>query len=257
MARSNKTILKLVQKIGQAIGSDEIDALSETIEVDDITSILEDTYEEIINRKDWEFLKGRVLQMDERLAGDTQLNRLTIPADVTRVSCIRYRDDNTDRESYKDLTYLPACDFVAQMQGRNPNEDNVTTIINDDGVSLFVYTDKAPQYWTSFDESRIEFDAYDVARGSGVQVADTVIIADIVPVVDFTDPTAVLPIPLRMEQLILNEAISTAAVRLRQTADPRADRLARRQNIALKEHEPTTRKDTLEANYGRRTRSGR
>lgn len=253
---TKKTILKLVQRLGEAIGADEIDSLGETIEATEIANILSDAYEEIISRRSWEFLTGRVRQLDVRAGGSTQLNTLTIPADVTRVVCVKYRSDSSV-ESYKVLTYLTACGFVEKVQARNPADDNITTIVNEDGVNLFILTDKAPQYYTSFDEELITFDGYDSTRGTGNLIADSVIIADVMPIVDFTDASAVLPIPERMEQLIYNEAISICSIRLRQTVDPKAESTARRQRIALRELEPRTNKDTEEKNYGRQTRSGR
>ena len=77
------------------------------------------------------------------------------------------------------------------------------------------------------------------------------------PVTDFTDPTAVLNIPERMESLMFNEALSTCNYRLRQTADPRTDRIARRQGISLRRNEVKTKTDLKEATYGRTSRSGR
>ena len=50
---AKKTILQLVQKLGESIGSDEIDTLNETIEASEIASILQQVYEEVIERKRW------------------------------------------------------------------------------------------------------------------------------------------------------------------------------------------------------------
>lgn len=256
MAKRN--ILQLVQQLGEGIGSDEIDSLDETIEASEIATILAQTVTEVISRKRWEFIKDRVRQLDERLGGSTQLNTLVIPSDVTRINCLRYRDTNNDTiTSFIDLTYMQPCEFMEFVQSRNSADANITAIANADGVLINVLTDNAPTRWTSFDEETITFDAYDATVGTGNLITDSVIIADIVPVIDYTDATATLKVPERMETLIFNEALSTCNYRLRQTADPRADRLARRQHISLRENEHITNKDTQESNYGRRSRSGR
>jgi len=254
---AKKTILQIVKTVGQRIGADEIDALDETIESLDIVGVLIGVYEEVISRKSWEFLRGHPRQLDPIEGGSLQYNTLNIPDDVTRVEKLTYRDDNISNESYKELIYLSAAEFVATVQRRNPIDDNVTTIVNDDGVRLFIETDKPPKYWTSFDEEVITFDAYDLDRGIGNLASDSVIIADIIPAVDFTDPAAVLPVPRRMETLIINDAISTAAVALRQTSDPKAEQVARRQSIAMRDLAVRTNQDTMEKTYGRRSRSGR
>ena len=49
---AKKTILQLVQQLGEGIGSDEIDELNETIEASEIANILEQTVELIISFSD-------------------------------------------------------------------------------------------------------------------------------------------------------------------------------------------------------------
>lgn len=255
MAKRN--ILQLVQQIGEAIGSDEIDSLDETIEASEIATILQQSVDEVISRKRWEFLKDRVRQLTQRGVGSTQLNTLLIPTDVTRVTCLKYRNTDNTVTEFTQINYMQPCDFLALVQARNSTDANVTAIANDDGVLINVITDAPPTCWTSFDEEVITFDAYDAVTGTGNLVADSVIIADIVPVIDYSDPSATLSMPERMESLIYNEALSTCNYRLRQTRDPKADRVALRQHRAMREQEHVTTKDTQEINHGRRTRSGR
>lgn len=255
---AKRTILQLVQQLGEAIGSDEIDTLNETIEASEIATILEQTVTEIISRKRWEFLKDRVRQLDARAGGSTQLNTLVIPDDVTRINCVRYRDtNNTNVTTFLDVTYMQPCEFIQFVQARDSADTNITAIANDDGVLINVLTDNTPTRWTSFDEENITFDAYDASVGTGNLIADSVIIADIVPVIDYTDPTATLKVPERMESLIFNEALSYSNYRLRQTRDPKADLVAARQHRSLREQEHKTNKDEKVLNHGRRSRSGR
>ena len=89
---AKKTLLKIVQLIGERIGTDEIDTLGETIEVDEIVSVLELTYDEILDRRDWEFLRDRTLKLKNRDVTDTKLFNLDIPSAVTRLQCVKYRD---------------------------------------------------------------------------------------------------------------------------------------------------------------------
>lgn len=251
---AKKTLLRMVQLIGERVGSDEIDTLNETIEAVEIVSILELTYDEILDRRDWEFLRDRTLRMKNRAVGDNKLFNLDIPSAVTKIQCLKYRDIN---DKFPELEYVEACVFIERLDGRNEGDANVTAIANDDGVLLKIITDKPPTFYTSFDEDTISFDAYDASRGAGNQAGDTVILANVKPVMDFTDPTATFPIPERMGTMLLNEAMATAGVQLRQVVDSRAERIARRQGITLRELEPKTRRDKQEKKHGRRTRSGR
>lgn len=250
---AKRTILKLVQDLGEGINTDEIDSLAETEEVVRIVNILKQSVQEILDRKTWEFMKDKVRQLDDRVDA-TQLNTLLIPDDVVLIKCLRYKDDNG---KFYDVQYLQACDFIEKLQARTSTQADIDIITNSDGVELLVKNDIVPQYWTSFDEETITFDAYNLATGSGNLIADSVIIADVMPVTDFTDPTAVLNMPERMETLVFNEALVTCNYRIRQTRDPRADRVARRQGISLRENEHKTNKDKKVRRYGRQTRSGR
>lgn len=251
---AKRTILKLIQDLGSAIQSDEIDSLTETVEVIDMGKILERTYKEVISRKDYEFTRDKVLQLDARDVADTKLNNLTIPLSVTRLQCVKYVGANG---KFTELCYKTPKDFINLVHARNVADSNITAILNDDGVAINTITDAPPNYYTSFDEETLTFDAYDSSRGVGNLVADSVIIATIIPAVDFTDPTAVLPIPERLEPLIFTEAQATMNYELRQTADPNSERRARKQGIALRDLEPKTQHDEQEINYGRRPRSGR
>ena len=247
---AKKTILQFVQEIGSAISSDEIDELDESTETTDIQTILKQTFEEIISRKTWKFTKDRPRQLDVRTS--TLKCNLTIPLDVTRIQCLKYADTNG---KLRELDFLEPCDFVTKTYERNPELDMVDTILNADGVPLYIINDTPPRYWTSFDETEVTLDAYETTRSDGVVHTDSVIIATITPVVDWENPVALIPIPERMEVLLLNEAIATANYRLRQTRDPRSERIASRQNISLRENEPKTKDIEQEKTYGRRKRS--
>ncbi len=254
---AKRTILQLVQELGEGIGSDEIDSLDETIEASEIASILKQTVDVIISRKRWEFLKDRVRQLDARVTTSTQLNTLTIPSDVTRVNCLKYRNTENTRTEFTLIEYMQPCEFLEFVQARDSTDSNITAIANEDGVLINVITDAPPTRWTSFDEELITFDAYDAALGTGNLIVDSVIIADIVPVIDYTDASATLKLPERMESLVYNEALSTCNYRLRQTRDPKADRVALQQHRALREQEHITNKDEKEINHGRHSHSGR
>ena len=249
-----KTILTLMQKIADAIDSDEIDSIDETIEATKIMGILEDTYQEVIDRRTWEFIKDRLLPLEARQAGDP-INLLRIPEAVSKIDDIKHYNSTTSQPM--SLTYLEPLPFVNFVMQRNPDRDDVDVILSTDGIALYIANDIPPQYYTSFNETTITFDAYETVKGAGNQVADSVIMAHVLPVVDFTDPTATLPIPKRMETLILNEAIATANYRLRQTRDPRSERIASRQHKQLKQLETKTSNDRKVRTYGRRTSSTR
>ena len=254
---ANKTLLEIVQIVGRCISSDEIDELDETTEASDILAFVKMAFEDVIDRREWEFTKHQVRALDAREAGDTQINRLIIPLEIMQLSglFVRYRTPVDGRTHiFKELCYLSPHEFLVHVQQGNENDSNITTILNDDGVPMLIRNDIPPTYYTSFDEYHIWFDAYDSSLGTGNRAGDAVILGNFFPLVNWGSGSATLPVPERVERLIVNEAISIAAVRLRQTADPIANRNAQRIFNRLRESEPRVYKDTDEINYGRRKR---
>ena len=86
---ATRTLLKYVQLIMSSMDSDEVDTYDETVESVQVADILEQTYFEIIDRRDWEYLKHRVRQLD---TGSGTVVDLTIPSDVLHIELVRYKE---------------------------------------------------------------------------------------------------------------------------------------------------------------------
>lgn len=253
---AKRTLLQLVQDLSASINGDEVDTLTESVEVMDIVTFLRLAFDEVISRRDWEFLKNRPVTCSARSVGDAQINRLKIPTNVSRVNLtVKYRTPNDDTDSkFKTLKYLSPLEFLEVVLAPNEPDTNVSVITNTEGVEMLIYNDRAPTYYTSFDEEYLWFDSYDATEGAGVVAADTIIIADVIPTMDWTEPTATLPVPEQMEQLIFNEALLLCSFRLRQMPDPTAQIIASRQYAKMVSLEAKTTRDVTEIDYGRRRR---
>lgn len=248
---SKYTLLQMVQKVGRAINSDEIDALGETIEADDIQNILMDTLRDIMIRRDWEFLKDKPATL---LAGANAIS-LSIPTTVRHVQNVRYRTEQDGVVSrYTTLKYMRPDDFICMLQ-RNSAADPAVTTITVNGVELFAQTNRPPRYWTTFDETNIYMDSYDSSIDpTGLDHTKSVILATLY--LDYTGSDAatwVAPIPEVLFQQWLQEAIADASVTLRQIENPRAERKARRLFVSNGRDEPVTHRDASQeiVNYGR------
>ena len=254
---AKRTILELVQDVGASIGSDEIDELDETQEATDILTLLKVAFTAVINRRDWEFMKNRVRQLDVRDGGDTQINRLALPSDAARIDdlLLKYKtSDDGDSVEYQTLQYMSPVDFIEYVLLPNSEDDAVDTILNSDNVPMLIYNDRSPSYFTSFDEEYIWFDAYNSAQETGNSAERTMCICTVYPEVDWEEGGDTLPVPESMETLVYNEALVLCAARLRQTNDPYAALDAARQYNKLRESEARVKRDQPEINYGRRRR---
>lgn len=239
------TVLQMVQLILNSMDSDEVEAITETIEANQVADIIGETYEEIIDRREWEFLKHRVRQLD----AVTGITILAIPSDVMHVECVRYKDHDTNK--MKDVRYLPPHEFLKNQQGLDTSQSNVDSLTVNDGVAIGVYNDRVPGTWTSFDEENIVFDAYDSGtEPSGLNESNSTILAQVAPVWTKSD-SFVADLPARMFTYFLHEAKSACWLQVKQEANPKAEQIARRQYIKLRELERRAVQDKDEVNYGR------
>lgn len=245
---ATRTLLKYVQMVLSAMDSDEVETITETVESIQIADLIEQCYFEIIDRRDWEFLKHRVRQLD---AGTTVAD-LLIPADVMHVEAVRYK--NFDTGKMQDVFYIPPDEFLHMQQRLTTTDSNVDSVTISDSVTMGVYNDRSPTYWTSFDEDTIFFNAYDSDNeASGLTEASSTILATVEP--SWTADDAFIPdMPSRMQSLLLNESLSAAWLYLKQTANPKAESIARRQFARMEILERRTVADIKEKDYGRKPR---
>lgn len=246
------TMLEMVQRVGRSINADEISTLHETIEADDIQTILMDMLDDVLIRQDWEFLKDRPVQ----LAAGADVISLAIPATVSKIQKVKYETLSQvgGIPTYRTLAYLPAEQFIDKLQRNNPAEAGVDTVTVS-GVPLYPNNNRAPRFWTSFDELNVYFDSYEATvDASGIDATKSAAIVTVyADLTGFDDPNWVAPIPEKMFTLWYQEAVAEASVKLRQFQDPRAERRAKRMFVSNSRDEPVTKRDdgSQEVHYGR------
>lgn len=240
------TYLEMVQFILSSMDSDEVDTITETIESQQVADIIQETYEELLDRRDWEFLKHRPRQLD--LPASASNVQLDIPSDVIHVENVWYTDHDTSK--FVRIPYMSPQDFMNQHQNLDTTQSDIESAIVANSVTIAVHNDRVPTLWTSFDEKTLIFNAFDSGTETNLTAAFSKILAEVRPTVTQADAT-VLDMPLRMFSLLLHEAKSTCWLQLKQEANPKSEQIARRQYIKLRELERQTVKDLEIENYGR------
>ena len=241
-----KNLLEMVQFVAKKIGSDEISALGETIEADDIQEIVLETLEDLVTRTDWEFLKDN---LDVLLDGSTNIS-LNIPTTAEKIQTVRYKTANGDT---KTLHYLHPDDYIHRMQQTKSGTANTVDVVVN-GVTLVAHNNADPRFWTILDET-VFVDSYDVTFDAGGVVGSNSIIL-VTQYFDFTgstSPTWIAPMPEKMFSLWKSEAVADAAAALTGIGDERAERKARRQYVQQQRREPVYVRDegNFGVNYGR------
>lgn len=245
------TLLELVQEVSRAIGDKERHGLDEDLRVHDVANICIATLESMCSRRDWEFLKDRVV------IGSTVTNRTTValPTTVARIQQVSYRVGTT----LTNITYLDPAQFLT-LVNEGANMEQVTA---PGGASIYVGNKQPPKYYTQFDERSITLDSYDSnTEVTGLVSANLVMRAEVyldttgarevgLPVADW-EPN----IPTQLFALWLQESIVACSSQIVGAVDQAAVRDARRIYTQLLQLEPVTGRDDVNRriNYGRRYR---
>lgn len=124
------TKLKIVQMVLSAIDSDDVSSISDTVESEQVGVLVDTIYDDLNGEFPWPHLRTEgVLEVT------TTPHIMRLPQSVLTINNIYY--------DQKPVSYV------------EPEE--MTKMIFDRGV----YTDKAPRYWTSYNDTDIVFDGYD------------------------------------------------------------------------------------------------
>lgn len=222
----NKTVLRLVQDVLSAMNSDEVNSIGDTVESEQVTRICREEFDILSELKDW----GHRQQIISLTAStDTsQPTRMLIPSNVSRIEWIRYDkrltvDGNPD---YQDIYYRDPKEWIELTQGRGV--DSTVLQVEDDihALKYKVRNNVSPQYWTSFDDTYIWFDAYNADIENTLQSSKVMAMATVRPTFVEQD-THVVDIPDKDFYLYKSIVLARAYAEIKETPHPTAASTAR------------------------------
>jgi hypothetical protein len=242
------TLLELTQSILSSMDSDEINSIDDSVESLQVVEVIKTVYNDIIARSD--ITKHKVPFTLDASGDITKPVLMTKPAEIDRIDYIQYNkveDGDTD-PLWTDLKYLPFQDFMEFTHGYTPSESDVDTMSITSNGFTFVFNyknDVGPQYFTTFNDDSVIFDAIDLAVDSTLQSNKTLCYgtrkSDFVAINSFTPNLQPNQFPL-----LLNEAKSLAWAELKQMPHSKAEQSARRNW----RHIQKTRNNILDGDFG-------
>lgn len=259
MASGKLTLLEVVQRTLESMGSDQVNSISDTVEAEQIAQLAEDSYYELLNMKEWPFLQQ--LTILESLADADFPNYLRIPVNVVRIDQIKYDwTDVTDPDVgdllvLKQVVWVSPQEFLNRTQKRNTQQDNVRVITSMNGVKIPIFDDTEAHIWTSFDDTFVVFDSYINTIESTLQGSKSQVMAKVLPIFTVLDnfiPTATA----NFFQLWLAEVKRAAFIYFRQEVSPVDEQKARRGLAVLRRDASRTNNDDGKVKYGRPARAG-
>jgi len=250
---AKKTLLEIVQNILNDMDSDEVNSINDTVESQQVANIVKTCYQELISNRNWAHLK-KLTQLEA--SNSTLLpTHLILPEGTKELIMFKYdKAKKTDTKVILgDVTYKAPEEFLRYIYQRDSSKPVVTKVSDIGGTQLLIYNDRAPQYWTSFDDKYIVCDSYDKNIDDTLKKSKTQILAYIETPWQHDD-LAVPNLPEEAFSLLEEEAKSTAFINLKQMANQKAEQKAARQNRWLSRKAWRAHGGIQYPDYGRKAR---
>jgi len=249
------TLLGIVQDILNDLDSDEVNSITDTMEAMQVAQIVQSTYFEMMSQKDWPHLRS--LGQLESLSDNTRKTALRIPETVSRLNLINYDKKRLGdtRSRWSPLKYKEPEVFLRDANSLNTDNTNVETTSIAGGVTISIKNDRAPEYWTSFDDEVVIVDGFDSTVETTSQGINTQAYYFKTP--SFTITDGFIPdLPTEAFPALMAEAKSVSALRINKEADQKAEQQATRQRRRMSNQAWVAKGGIRRANYGRVPRKG-
>lgn len=246
-----RTLLSMVQDILSALDSDEVNSIDDTIESTQIANILKNTYLNMASNKNW-YGHKKLITFDH--SGTTEKpTHLKSPENIKELHVFNYNKTKVDGGiEYHPVKFLEPDSFLRRA-GSLPHQPSHTKVVTDfGGTPIVVITNKAPSYWTTFDDEYIICDSYDSEVDDALKASKSQLHVTLLPTFNLVDDF-VPELPAEAFSALFNEAKSVAFVELKQVANQKAEQEAVRQRAWLSRKDWQLQGGIKTANYGRRS----
>lgn len=250
---ADRTVLDYVQTILTEIGGDQVNSISDTIEAADVASILRQVYYELVDEMSFPYTEKLLA-----LTGLGNVNKPThmgIPQEVAAVNWIKYdrRTEIAGNNAYTDMIELPTREFVSFVNSRPKSDaDTYQVVYENANIPLVIDKTSPPQFWTSFDDKYIVFDAYDQDVDATLQSSKSICSVEARPVLILED-TQVPFLPDNLQNLLYTQTLSRCMLALKESVNPKIERQESRLRVRSQRNKHRASRKTYNdsINYGR------
>jgi hypothetical protein len=200
--------------------SENVNTISDTVEAQQVASVVEDTYFNIIAARD--IPEHNKLIPLVSLSSTARPTHFTYPSRTKQLMRVDYNIGTSSAPDYREIVYVEPLVFMDRM---DETAKKVTTV--DQSVELFVGNDKDPSYYTSFNDNHIIMDAYDASVEATLASNKTRAFCAIYPTFSQTDSFAI-DLDQTLMPLLLAEAKSACMSLFKGGSDPKVEQSARR-----------------------------
>lgn len=243
-------LITMVQSVLNSMNADNVNSIDDTPRSTQVALEAKNVFYDLVHQpNEWDHLKSK----DQLIGlGDTDKPTHTqLPENVSEMYCVKYDVSalGATRTNFKDIVYKTPKEFLDLTYNRDSSASNVQTVTTDDSVKLYIFNDKAPTYWTSFDDEYIVFDSFDNTVDSTIQENKTVILVYREP--SWTHSDSFIPdLPADKFPLFLAELTSVCHIYFNQQQSPVDSRRSLRQRASQNNDSRTNTKERH--NFGRK-----
>ena len=223
-----KTLLELVQDVLSEINGDEVTSITDTEESEFIATVFQNTYRDLSSNSNWPLHRESDNLTQPGAAEPTTFD---VNDDVKQLLKVWYdkRPSGSSTKQWEEVTYKDPDDFLVYTWKRDTAQSNVDTVYSGSFL-INILNDKAPDYYTSFDDTKIVMDSYDsVIDGTSlnpVKVASSAFV-----IKGFTIADSFVPVlPPEAESLLYNETLARVQLRAREFQDIKAQEQSLKQS---------------------------
>lgn len=238
------TLLQIVQSILSDMDSEDVNSISDTVEAQQIASVVEDTYYNIIAAR--EIPEHNKLLSLTAMSDSAKPTHFKYPTNTKSIKRIEYNVGSVAEKDFQEIEWVDPVVFLDRM-----DETGLLVATYDGNLDIFVTTDEPPRYYTSFDDEYIIMNSYDSSVEASLQSSKSRAFGSVYPTFSQTDSFEP-DIDNTMLPLLLAEAKSTCFSLFKGGSDPKVEQAARRlksyvQNDMYKSVRPNKR-----THYGRK-----
>ena len=242
------TLLELVQSILSDMDSEAVNSISDSVEAQQVASVIEDTYYNIISNRDIPELK-RIITLTS-LSDSTRPTHFKYPENVKQLEEIRYNIALSSGVTYAVVPFIDPLEFIA----RQSTDEDATAIIQvpdvDTSAVFLIRNDTMPTYYTSFDDEHIVFNAYDASVETIMQASKTMAYGTVYPTFSITDSFEP-HLDDNMMPYLLAESKSVCFSLFKSGSDPKVEQAARRLKSYVQNDMFRTKQANKRPHYGR------